>query len=181
MYGYAWAHRTIWVGFLAAFLMAVTIGIVGWLPGEAAWSGQVGQQAYDQMLSATPRIVVASLVAYLAGSFANAYILTRLKMITQERWLWMRTIGSTVVGQGMDTVLFVLIAFAFAEGFAAVLLWSMIISNYGFKVGVEVLLTPVTYAITGHLKRAEGVEVFDAEKDFHPFRVRQVRGSTGER
>jgi len=172
VYGYDRARRTIWIGFLAAFLLAITIALVGLLPGEAEWSARVGQQAYDSVLSATPRIVLASLIAYLAGSFSNAYLLARMKVLTQGRWLWSRTIGSTVVGQGIDTVLFVLIAFSFAEGFSAALLWSIIVSNYVFKVGIEALLTPVTYAVTGHLKRAEGADAFDEQTDFNPFRVR---------
>jgi uncharacterized integral membrane protein (TIGR00697 family) len=171
VYGYAWARRTIWIGFVAAFLMAVTIGLVGVLPGEAEWSARVGQQAYDNVLSATPRIVVASLLAYLAGSFANSYVLARLKMFTQGRWLWSRTIGSTIVGQAFDTVLFVLIAFAFADGFSVALLGSIILSNYVFKVGVEVVFLPITYALTGWLKRSEGVDTFDTQTNFNPFHV----------
>jgi len=175
VYGYDRARRTIWIGFVAAFLLAVTIALVGLLPGEATWSARVGQPAYDSVLSTTPRIVLASLIAYLAGSFSNAYLLARMKVLSQGRRLWLRTIGSTVVGQGLDTVLFVLIAFAFAEGFSTTLLWSIIVSNYVFKVGVEALLTPLTYAVTGHLKRAEGVDAFDTQTDFNPFRL--YRGS----
>jgi queuosine precursor transporter len=169
VYGYDRARRTIWIGFLAAFLMAVTIGVVGVLPGEAEWSARVGQQAYDKVLSATPRLVVASLVAYLAGSFVNSYVLARLKVVTQGRWLWKRTIGSTIVGQAIDTLLFVVVAFAFAEGFSLSLLVGMILSNYGFKVGVEGVFTPITYVVTGWLKRKEGVDVFDTQTDFNPF------------
>lgn len=174
VYGYAMARRTIWIGFIAALLMSVTIALVGILPGEAEWAARVGQHAYDNVLSATPRIVTASLIAYLAGSFANAYVLARLKVATRGRWLWTRTMSSTVVGQGVDTLFFVLIAFAFAEGFSAALLWSIIVSNYVFKVGVEVLLTPLTYAITSYLKRTEGVDTFDTQTDFHPFRIHRA-------
>jgi queuosine precursor transporter len=172
VYGYAWARRTIWIGFLAAFLMAVTIGLVGLLPGEAEWSARVGQQAYNNVLSATPRIVMASLLAYLAGSFANSYILARLKIVTKGRWLWSRTIGSTIVGQALDTVLFVVIAFAFADGFSATLLGSIILSNYVFKVAIEVVCMPITYAVTGWLKRSEGLDTFDTQTNFNPFQVR---------
>jgi hypothetical protein len=172
VYGYALARRTIWIGFLAAFLLAITIALVGLLPGEAEWSARVGQQAYESVLSATPRIVLASLIAYLAGSFSNAYLLARMKVLTRGRWLWTRTIGSTIVGQGVDTVLFVLIAFAFAEGFSPALLWGIIVSNYVFKVGVEALLTPLTYMITGYLKRTEGIDALDVQTNFNPFQVR---------
>ena len=169
VYGYKCAKRTIWIGFLASLLMAATVWGVGLLPGETEWSIRVGQQAYDNVLSATLRIVIASLVAYLAGSFANSYILARLKVMTQGRWLWIRTIGSTVVGQAIDTLLFVLIAFAFAEGFSPSMLISIIVSNYLFKVGIEVLFTPLTYAVTDWLKRSESIDVFDTHSDFNPF------------
>ncbi|NJL03534.1 MAG: queuosine precursor transporter [Chloroflexaceae bacterium] len=174
VYGYDRARRTIWIGFVSAFLLAVTVALVGVLPGESDWSARVGQKAYDSVLSTTPRIVLASLIAYLAGSFSNAYLLAQMKVLTQGRWLWSRTIGSTVVGQGVDTILFVMIAFAFAEGFSAALIWNIIVSSYVFKVGVEVLFTPVTYALTGYLKRVEGVDAFDAQTDFNPFSIRRV-------
>lgn len=174
VYGYALARRTIWIGFVATFLMAATIAVIGLLPGEAEWSARVGQEAYNNVLSATPRIVAASLIAYLAGSFSNSYILARLKVITQGRWLWTRTIGSTIVGQAVDTVLFVAIAFAFADGFSTALLWSIVLSNYVFKVGVEVICTPITYAITNRLKRSEGLDVFDDQTDFNPFQVKST-------
>ncbi|MCG8346809.1 MAG: queuosine precursor transporter [Chloroflexales bacterium] len=174
VYGYAQARRTIWIGFLAALLMALTIAFVGMLPGESEWSARVGQQAYEQVLSGTPRIVVASLIAYVAGAFSNAYILAKMKLLTSGRWLWMRTIGSTMVGQSIDTVVFVLAAFAFAEGFSLALIWSIIVSNYVFKVGVEVLLTPVTYAVTGYLKHVEAVDTFDERTDFNPFSVSRI-------
>jgi hypothetical protein len=171
VYGYSLARRTIWIGFLAALLMALTIAFVGMLPGEPEWSARVGQQAYENVLSGTPRIVVASLIAYLAGSFSNAYVLAKMKLITQGRWLWSRTIGSTIVGQGIDTVVFVLAAFVFAEGFSVNLIGSMIISNYVFKVGIEILLTPITYATTGHLKQVEGVDAFDEQTNFNPLSI----------
>ncbi|HEU4326716.1 MAG TPA: queuosine precursor transporter [Roseiflexaceae bacterium] len=172
VYGYARARRVIWIGFVTAALMAATVALVGALPGEAAWQARVGQQSYDAILSATPRIVAASLIAYLAGSFSNAYVLARLKLLTGGRWLWVRTIGSTVLGQAVDTTLFVLVAFAYAEGFDSALLWSIIVSNYVFKVGVEIVCTPLTYLITGALKRGEGLDTFDQGTDFNPFQLR---------
>lgn len=172
VYGYAAARRCIWIGFAAALLMAIVIAVVGVLPGEVEWQARVGQQAYDNILSATPRIVFASLLAYLAGSFCNAYILARLKLWTGGRWLWTRTIGSTIVGQAVDTTLFVLAAFAFAEGFSAGLIWSIVLSNYIMKVGIEIMFTPLTYAITTQLKRSEGVDQFDTSTNFNPFQFR---------
>jgi uncharacterized integral membrane protein (TIGR00697 family) len=152
--------------------MAGTITVVGILPGEPEWAARVGQEAYNNIFSLTPRIVAASRVAYLAGSFANAYIMARLKALTGGRRLWLRTIGSTVVGEAFDTVLFVAPAFAFAEGFSGALLWSIFLSNYSFKVGVEVIFTPLTYAITGFTKRVERSDVFDTQTNFTPFRLR---------
>lgn len=171
VYGYAVSRRIIWIGFLAALLMAATLALVSVLPGEAAWSTRVGQEAYNNILGATPRIVVASLLAYLAGSFSNAYILARMKVLTGGQWLWSRTIGSTIVGQAVDTSVFILAAFAFAAGFSAPLLWSIILSNYVFKVSVEVLFTPLTYLLIGYLKRSENVDTFDTRTNFNPFHL----------
>ncbi|BCX05115.1 MAG: transporter [Candidatus Roseilinea sp.] len=172
VYGYAVSRRVIWIGFAAAALFSLTVWIVGLLPSEAEWSSRVGMDAYNAVLGSTPRIVLASLIAYWAGAFSNAFVLARMKVMTQGRWLWTRTIGSTVVGQAVDTFLFVLIAFAGAM--SAGVLWDIAASNYVFKVGVEVLFTPVTYAIVGWLKRAEGVDAYDAQTDFNPFRVSQT-------
>ena len=160
VYGYAVSRRVIW--------------IVGLLPGEAEWSSRVGMDAYQAVLGSTPRIVLASLIAYWAGSFSNAFVLARMKVITQGRWLWTRTIGSTIVGQAVDTFLFVLIAFAGTMGTGV--LWDIAASNYAFKVGVEVLFTPMTYAVVGWLKRSEGVDAYDARTDFNPFRLASERG-----
>lgn len=171
VYGYAQTRRVIWIGFITSALMALTIAVVGVLPGEAEWQQRVGQASYDAVLSGTPRIVLASLIAYWAGSFTNAYVLARMKVLTHGQWLWTRTIGSTVVGQMVDTALFVLCAFAFADGFSSSLLLSIIVSNYVFKVGVETLCTPLTYLVTNFLKRNEGVDAIDNITDFNPFRL----------
>jgi uncharacterized integral membrane protein (TIGR00697 family) len=173
VYGYAVSRRVIWIGFVAAALFSLTIWIVGLLPGEAEWSSRVGMDAYQAVLGSTPRIVLASLIAYWAGSFSNAFVLARMKVITQGRWLWTRTIGSTIVGQAVDTFLFVLIAFAGMMGTGV--LWDIAASNYAFKVGVEVLFTPLTYAVVAWLKRSEGVDAYDARTDFNPFRLASER------
>jgi uncharacterized integral membrane protein (TIGR00697 family) len=169
VYGYATSRRVIWLGFLAAALFSLTMWVVGLLPGEAEWSGRVGMDAYNAVLGSTPRIVLASLIAYWCGSFANAFVMARLKVITQGKWLWLRTIGSTVIGEGVDTLLFVLIAFAGTMGNDV--LMSIIWSNYVFKVGVEVVLTPITYLVVTWLKRAEGVDTYDKHTNFNPFKV----------
>ncbi len=167
VYGYARSRRVIWLGFFAAALMSVTFMVVGSLPPAPDWPYQ---EAYEQILGLTPRIVVASLIAYWAGSFSNAYVLARMKVFTQGRWLWTRTITSTLVGQAVDTGLFVVIAFWGV--FPGIL--SLILSNYLFKCAVEVVCTPLTYAITGWLKRQEGEDWFDVSTDFNPFRFQST-------
>lgn len=169
VYGYSASRRVIWIGFIAAALFSLTVWLVGLLPGEAEWSSRVGMEAYNAVLGSTPRIVLASLIAYWAGAFSNAFVLARMKVMTQGRWLWTRTIGSTIVGQAVDTLLFVMIAFAGAM--SAGVLWDVIASNYVFKVGIEALFTPATYALVGWLKRAEGADAYDAQTDFNPFRL----------
>jgi hypothetical protein len=108
-------------------------------------------------------------VAYFAGEFSNSYTLAKIKILTRGRWLWLRTIGSTLVGQAVDTLLFVTIAFA--GTFSAALFWNIVVSNYVFKVGVEAVMTPVTYWVAGFLKRAEHEDVYDIGTDFNPFKL----------
>jgi hypothetical protein len=146
--------------------MSLTFSIVGALPSAAEWKYQ---DAYNQILGSTPRIVAASLVAYLAGEFSNSFILAKLKILTQGRWLWTRTIGSTLVGQILDTTIF--IAIAFTGVVPNSLLWTLIVSNYLFKCGVEILFTPVTYWITGWLKRQEQEDYYDIDTNFNPFEL----------
>jgi len=167
VYGYARSRRVIWVGFGCSALGALTFSVVGLLPAAPGWEAQ---EAYMAILGQTPRIVVASLIAYCAGEFSNSFVLAKLKVLTRGRWLWLRTIGSTLVGQGIDTLLFVAIAFAGAQ--PAALLLSVVASNYVFKCGVEALATPLTYQVVRFLKRAEGVDHFDVGTDFNPFRWR---------
>ncbi len=166
VYGYKQARRAIWLGFGAIALMAVVVIIVGALPGEAEWERSVGQDAYNKIFSLTPRLVIASLLAYWAGSFANASVLARLKALTQHRHLWLRTIASTLVGELIDTVIVILVAFYGV--LPDDVLWQILISNYVFKVAVEVLFTPLTYAVVNWLKNSEGLEpALDA--DLNPF------------
>ena len=172
VYGYARGRRVIWAGFAMAILMSVTLWGVGRLPGEANWEASAGQTAYQAILGgiSSGGIVVASLVAFFAGEFSNSYVLARMKVLTRGRWLWARTIGSTLVGEGVDSALFVLVACAFGVFPWAVAL-SIIVANYIFKVGIEVLLTPLTYRIVTALKRAEREDYFDVGTDFNPFRL----------
>ncbi len=169
VYGYSVSRRVIWIGFAAAALFSITVWIVGLLPAEAEWSARAGMDAYNAILGSTPRIVIASLIAYWAGSFTNAFVLAKIKVATQGKWLWLRTIGSTIAGELVDTLLFVLIAFAF--DMSGAVLFSIFLSNYIFKVGVEALFTPVTYIVVGWLKKHEGVDAYDTQTNFNPFRM----------
>lgn len=166
VYGYSRSRRVIWIGFGCAILMAVVFAIVGALPSAEGWRGQ---EAYMTILGQTPRIVFGSLIAYFAGEFSNSYTLAKMKVFTQGRWLWTRTIGSTIVGEGVDTLLFVLIAFYGL--YTPSLLLSIIISNYLFKTGFEALVTPLTYLVVNTLKRVENEDYYDVDTDFNPFRV----------
>lgn len=166
VYGYRRSRKVIWTGFFAAGLMAAVFWAVGALPAAPDWGNQ---GAYEAILGMTPRIVIGSLVAYFAGEFSNSFTLARLKVLTGGRWLWSRTISSTVIGQGVDTLLF--IGIAFLGVLPTELLLVVIASNYIFKVGFEVLATPLTYMAVGFLKRAEGIDVFDFGTNFNPFAI----------
>lgn len=166
VYGYRRSRRVIWVGFACAAMMAGVLALVGALPPAEGWQHQ---DAYEAILGTTPRIVLGSLIAYFAGEFSNSYTLARMKILTHGRWLWTRTIGSTLVGEGVDTFLFVTIAFAGTLPWP--LFWSIIVSNYVFKVGLEAAFTPITYRVTGFLKREENQDVYDTDTDFNPFRL----------
>lgn len=167
VYGYRRSRRVIWTGFAAAGLLAGVLALVGALPAAEGWENQA---AYRAILGTTPRIVLGSLVAYFAGEFSNSYTLAKMKILTRGRWLWTRTIGSTLVGEGVDTLLFVTIAFAGTMPWG--LFWSIVVSNYVFKCGLEAAMTPVTYRVTNFLKRAENEDVYDTDTDFNPFRLR---------
>jgi queuosine precursor transporter len=167
VYGYRNSRRVIWTGFFAALLMSLTFIIVGKLPAAGGWANQ---DAYDKILGLTPRIVIASLLAYFSGEFSNSYTLAKMKIWTNGKWLWTRTIGSTIVGEGVDTLLFVMIAF---YGILPNnLLLTVIISNYVFKVGFEIAFTPATYKVVSFLKRSEAIDAYDYETNFNPFTLK---------
>ncbi len=168
VYGYARARRCIWAGFAALTFMAAMTLIVVALPPAPGWTGQA---AYEAVFGQVPRIVFASILAFWAGEFANAYVLARLKLATRGRFLWMRTIGSTIVGQGIDSLLFYPLAFWGAAGWTGELVLTVMLTQWALKVAWEVLLTPLTYAAVGWLKRREGVDVYDEGTDFTPFRA----------
>ena len=169
IYGYAHARRCIWAGFVALLFMVFMSVVVVALPPDAGWTGQA---AYEAVFGQTPRIVFASVVAFWAGEFVNSYVLARMKIWTQGRMLWTRTIGSTVFGQAIDSALFYPLAFLGAVGWTPGQVAAVALTQWVIKVTWEALLTPVTYAVVGWLKRREGVEVFDTATDFSPFAKR---------
>ena len=170
VYGYRTSRRVIWLGFGASALMAGLVWLAGVLPGEAAWEGYAGQSAYDAILGGISGLVVASLAAYLAGEFAHSYVLARMKVATSGRFLWMRTIGSTIVGQAVDTTVFIGIATALGV-FTTEQMAGLIVTNYILKVGLEVIITPVTLVVINRLKKAEQSDPFDRDISFNPFRL----------
>lgn len=163
VYGFRCARQVIWLGFGCNLLAVIAIWAAQMLPAPAFWDGQT---AYERILGFAPRLLVASFIAYLVGSYANAAILSRMKVLTQGRWLWSRTIGSTIVGEGLDSLVFVLIAFWGV--IPAVGLVSAIVTQWLFKVAYETLATPLTYMVVGFLKRKEGVDVFDRDVALSP-------------
>ena len=166
VYGYARARRVIWTGFAALLFMAFMAWVVVQLPPAAGWPGQ---DAYEFVFGNSWRIVLASMVAFWAGEFANSYVLAKMKIWTAGRHLWMRTIGSTVVGQGLDSLIFYPLAFWGLAGWPVELLWQVVLSQWAIKTAWEALLTPLTYAAVGALKRAEQFDLYDTETDFSPF------------
>lgn len=167
VYGYAASRRAIWMGFFASGLMSLVGAAVVALPPAPGWHGQ---QAFSTVFSFIPRLVAASLLAFWAGEFTNSYVMARMKILTGGKWLWTRTIGSTVTGQAVDTTIVVLIAFwGRASGR---LMTELILSAYFSKVAYEILATPVTYAVVGWLKRVEQSDPFDQHSSFNPFVLR---------
>ncbi len=166
VYGYKKSRGVIWLGFFMALLMSVVFIIVGKLPAAVDWGNQV---AYDAILGLTPRIVLASLVAYFLGEFSNSFILAKMKVWTLGKMLWARTIGSTVVGELVDSTFFILIAFWGVLPNSIIM--SLIVSNYLFKTAVEVLFTPLTYKVVKFLKKEEGEDFYDKGTNFNPFKA----------
>lgn len=174
VYGYARARQVIWTGFFCNLVAVIAIWIAGLLPTAPFWSAgsfttpDSAQQAYQAILGFTPRLLVASFIAYLIGEFLNSFVLAKLKVRTAGRFLWLRTITSTIVGEGADSLVFLTIAFygIFPPGNLA----TAILSQWLFKVAYEVLATPLTYGVVRWLKRAEGEDYFDRETNFNPVR-----------
>lgn len=163
IYGFKRSRKIIWLGFFSAGLMSLVFAVVAILKPAPGWDNQ---QAFVSILGQTPRIVLASLIAYFSGEYSNSVTLAIMKVKTKGKYLWMRTIGSTIVGEFVDTILFVLIAFSFTMPYNT--LRNVIISNYIFKVGIEVLFTPITYFIVYKLKRIENFDYYDKDTIFSP-------------
>lgn len=172
VYGYKRSRRVIWTGFACLALSAVIFWIVRIMPGEATWQGYAGDAAYNAILGgmSTGGIVLASLAGYWTGEFTNSFILAKMKVLTNGRWLWMRTIGSTIFGELVDTAMFVVVASAFGV-FPWSLFLTLTVTNYLFKCGVEALMTPLTYGIVNALKRVESEDYYDRDTNFNPFLV----------
>jgi hypothetical protein len=167
VYGYKKTRAVIWLGFFMALLMSLVFIVVGKLPAADGWNNQ---NAYDLILGLTPRIVFASLVAYTCGEFSNSYILAKMKIWTKGKMLWARTIGSTLVGEFFDSIIFIVIAFSGILPNS--LLVTLIISNYIFKILIEILFTPFTYKIVNFLKKKENEDYYDIDTNFNPFSLK---------
>ena len=167
VYGYRQARRVIWLGFFCNLITVVAIWIGGVLPSASFWDGQA---AYERILGYTPRLLVASFIAYLVGEFANSFVMAKMKIATNGRWLWTRTIGSTLVGEGLDSLIFITIAF-----------WGMvptiqlvptIVTQWLVKSAYEAAVTPLTYWAVNFLKKEEGLDVYDYDTHFNPLSIR---------
>ncbi|HEY7808631.1 MAG TPA: queuosine precursor transporter [Croceibacterium sp.] len=190
VYGYAHARRCIWAGFVALMFMVLMSLVVVNIPAAPDWAIASGdyivngkhvtapnQAAYESLFGQTPRIVFASLIAFWCGEFVNSFVMAKMKIWTSARYLWTRTVGSTVVGEGVDSALFYPLAFLGVAGWTTHAVIALAITQWVVKTVWEVVLTPVTYAIVGFLKRREGVEVFDTDTDFSPFA--RIAGAKG--
>jgi len=169
VYGYARARRVIWTGFAALVFMAFMSAVVVALPPASGWTDQA---AYEAVFGSTWRIVAASITAFWVGEFANSFVLAKMKIWTGGKYLWTRTIGSTIVGQGFDSLLFYPLAFYGQDGWPIDQLMMVVVSQFVLKTSWEILLTPVTYMAVGGLKRREGLDIYDEGTNFTPFRAK---------
>jgi queuosine precursor transporter len=171
VYGYKNARRVIWFGLGASLFSSLVFALVGVLPTDPS---SFTKGAFETVLGFVPQIVLASLCAFFVGEFLNSFVLAKMKVATQGKYLGARTIGSTLIGQAADTLIFTFIAFGIgSSALPSSVLWSIVITNYVYKVGLEVLLTPVTYGVVRFLKRTEGVDVYDRRTNFNPFAFRE--------
>lgn len=164
VYGYRQARKVIWLGFACNLIFVIFAWIGQILPPAPFWEGQ---EAYKSILGYTPRLLAASFAGYLVGEFVNSFILAKMKILTRGRWLWSRTIGSTIFGQGLDTTIFITIAFAGTPSFVPI----MILYHWLAKTAIEVAATPLTYTIVNFLKKKEAIDTYDYETNFNPFLI----------
>jgi uncharacterized integral membrane protein (TIGR00697 family) len=165
VYGYAWSRRVIWLGFFCNFVFVFFVWVGQKLPAAGFWDKQ---QAYNDILGSVPRILLASFAGYLVGEFVNSFVLSRLKVLTRGRWLWTRTIGSTIAGQALDTAIFITIAFGGTPSFVPI----VILYHWSAKVTIEIVATPATYFIVNWLKTKESIDVYDRKTNFTPFSLK---------
>jgi uncharacterized integral membrane protein (TIGR00697 family) len=164
VYGYRQARRVIWLGFFCNFITVVAIWIGQMLPSASFWDGQA---SYERILGYAPRLLFASFLAYLVGEFSNAFVLAKMKIATKGRWLWLRTIGSTLIGQGLDSGIFITLAFVGTIPLNA--FFSAVVIQWLAKSLYEAVVTPLTYVVVAFLKRKEGLDVYDRDTKFNPF------------
>jgi hypothetical protein len=164
VYGYRWARRVIWLGFACNLIFVIFVWLGQLLPPASFWGGQ---EAYKSILGYTPRLLVTSFVGYLVGEFANSFVLAKMKIFTHGRWLWTRTIGSTIVGQGLDTSIFITLAYIGTTSFVPI----MMLYHWLAKTFIEAIFTPFTYAVVNYLKKKERVDTYDRKTNFNPFLI----------
>ncbi len=164
VYGYRWARKVIWLGFTCNLIFVIFAWVGQVLPPAPFWEWQ---ESYERILGYTPRLLVASFCGYLAGEFVNSFVLAKMKILTGGRWLWSRTIGSTIVGQGLDTSIFITLAFIGTPSFMP----AMLLHHWLAKTIIEAIATPLTYAIVNFLKKKEAIDTYDHETNFNPFRI----------
>ncbi|MEE8413880.1 MAG: queuosine precursor transporter [Dehalococcoidales bacterium] len=164
VYGYRWTRRVIWLGFICNLIFVAFVWIGQILPAAPFWTDQA---AYESILGYTPRLLAASFFAYLTGEFVNSAILAKMKIMTRGKWLWSRTICSTIVGQGLDTTIFIVLAFIGTPVFTPLL----ILHHWLAKIIIEAIATPLTYALVNYLKKKEAIDTYDYETNFNPFSI----------
>lgn len=164
VYGYRQARKVIWLGFICNLIFVIFAWVGQILPPAPFWEGQ---EAYKSILGYTPRLLAASFLGYLAGEFANSFILAKMKILTRGRWLWSRTIGSTVLGQGLDTSIFITLAFIGTPSFVPI----MLLYHWLAKTAIEAIATPLTYVVVNSLKKKEAIDTYDFETNFNPFAI----------
>ena len=165
VYGYRWSRRVIWLGFFCNLIFVFFAWTGQYLPSAPFWEGQA---AYESILGYTPRLLAASFCGYLVGEFVNSFILAKMKIFTKGRWLWSRTIASTIVGQGLDTAIFIVLAYVGTPVFDPI----MIFNHWLVKIGIEIIATPLTYLAVNYLKKKESIDTYDYETDFSPFSIK---------